>query len=148
MHNASRYAFIATEGPVMVFDFHNCGHLSEGNEFVDEVRPVCSWYYFDAGSRAEEKAKRWADEIADLVRQYGGGNTRLALDHCDPLGSDALRSHGITLHNGQEVLEEVVDGHKYAVVKLNGKPVSKPDFNRTPVPDHAEIILIPMIAGG
>ena len=106
MHNASRYAFIATEGPVVVFDFHNCEHLSDGNEFVDEVRPVCSWYYFDAGTRAEEKAKRWADEIADLVRQHGGGNTRLALDHCDPLGADALRAHGITLHTGQDVLEE------------------------------------------
>ena len=47
-----------------------------------------------------------------------------------------------------QVMETVADGHKYAVVKLNGKPVSRPHFKITPVPDHANIILIPMIAGG
>ena len=26
-HNATRYAFVATEGPVIVFEFHGCGHL-------------------------------------------------------------------------------------------------------------------------
>lgn len=47
-----------------------------------------------------------------------------------------------------QVMETVADGHRYAVVKLNGKPVSRPNFRKTPVPDHANIILIPMIAGG
>ena len=28
MHNAARYAFVATEGPVILWDFHNCEHLS------------------------------------------------------------------------------------------------------------------------
>ena len=27
-HNAVRYAFVATEGPVILWDFHNCEHLS------------------------------------------------------------------------------------------------------------------------
>lgn len=35
-----------------------------------------------------------------------------------------------------------------AVVKLDGKFVSKPFFETTVVPDGAKIILIPMIAGG
>jgi len=46
------------------------------------------------------------------------------------------------------VLEELNDGHFYAVVRVNGELVSRPNFEKTPVPDHAEIILIPMIAGG
>jgi Xaa-Pro aminopeptidase len=105
MHNAVRYCFIATEGPVVVFDFHNCEHLSAGLETVDEVRPAVAWYYFGAGPRLAERAKTWASEIADLVKAHGGGNRRLALDHCDPEGAAALADLGIEIRNGQEVLE-------------------------------------------
>ena len=52
LHNAVRYCFVATEGPVVMFDFHNCEHLSEGIEVIDEVRPATSWFYFEAGPRS------------------------------------------------------------------------------------------------
>ncbi len=105
MHNAVRYCFVPTEGPVVVFDFHNCEHLSAGLETVDEVRPAIAWYYFGAGPRFAERAKAWAAEIADLVAAHGGGNRRLALDHCEPDGAAALADHGIEIRNGQEVME-------------------------------------------
>ncbi len=47
-----------------------------------------------------------------------------------------------------QVLEAVEDGHKYAVVRVNGKLISRPNFEKTPVPDRAEFIPVPMIAGG
>src|SRR3546814_10768051 len=56
LHNAARYVFVPTEGPVVLFDFHNCAHLSDGNETVAEVRPAVSWFYFAAGSRCRELA--------------------------------------------------------------------------------------------
>jgi Xaa-Pro aminopeptidase len=105
MHNAARYCFIATEGPVVLFDFHNCEHLSADIATVDEVRPTWAWYYFSAGPRMAEKAQKWAAEIADLVRGHGGGNRRLAADHCNPLGAAALREEGIEVFDAQEVLE-------------------------------------------
>jgi thiamine biosynthesis protein ThiS len=46
------------------------------------------------------------------------------------------------------LLAQLDDGHTYAVVKLDGKLVSRPHFKTTPVPDGARITLIPMIAGG
>lgn len=52
---------------------------------------------------------------------------------------------GMTL--GQ-VLEAIGEGHLYAVVRLNGKLVSRPDFNTTLVPDSAQVEPIPVIAGG
>ncbi len=107
LHNAVRYCFVATEGPVVLFDFHNCEHLSQGLGTVDEVRPAISWYYFGAGARGPEKAKRWAEEIADLVRTHGGGNSRLAIDRCDPMGSFALRDAGLSLVEGQDLMEVV-----------------------------------------
>ena len=105
LHNAVRYCFVATEGLVVIFDFHNCGHLSDGLETVDEVRPATAWYYFGAGPRLDEQAEAWAAEIADLVRAHGGGNRRLAIDNCNPEGAAALARHDIEVRSGQEVME-------------------------------------------
>ena len=52
-----------------------------------------------------ERLENWADEIADIVRERGGGNMRLAVDKLEPLGVDALRERGITLVEGQELTE-------------------------------------------
>jgi thiamine biosynthesis protein ThiS len=52
---------------------------------------------------------------------------------------------GLTL---SALLEQLADGHHYAVVKLNGKLVSRPHFHTTPVPDGAEVVPIPIVAGG
>ncbi|MGD1877363.1 MAG: M24 family metallopeptidase [Kiloniellaceae bacterium] len=105
LHNAVRYVFVPTEGPVVLFDFHNCGHLSAGNEIVAEVRPATGWFYFAAGDRCAEFARRWAAEIAEMVALHGGGNRRLAIDKCEPLGVGALNALGIEIFDGQEVLE-------------------------------------------
>ncbi len=104
-HNAARYCFVPAEGPVVMFDYSATPFLSRHSEVVDEVRPSTSWFYFAAGNRHEEMAKRWAAEIHDLVKQHGGGNTRLALDRCNPEGLEALQSHGLSIHNGEEVME-------------------------------------------
>jgi Xaa-Pro dipeptidase len=105
LHNPARYAFVATEGPVILFDFHGCAHLAGPLELVDEVRPARAWYYFHSGARLVEHAGRWAAELADLVRAHGGGNRRLAIDKADPAGVAALETLGLELHDGQEVME-------------------------------------------
>ena len=105
LHNPARYAFVATEGPVILFDFHGCAHLSAPLELVDEVRPARAWYFFNSGGRVAEHARLWAAEIADLVQAHGGGNRRLAIDKADPAGAAALEAQGLALHDGQEVME-------------------------------------------
>jgi Xaa-Pro aminopeptidase len=104
-HNAVRYAFVATDGPVVLFDFHSCEHLSAHLDLIDEVRPGTSWFYFDAGPNARERAARWAAEIADLLRDHGRGGMRLAVDRVNPDGVEALAAHGVSLHSGEEVME-------------------------------------------
>ncbi|MEQ9606660.1 MAG: Xaa-Pro peptidase family protein [Kiloniellaceae bacterium] len=105
LHNAVRYVFVPAEGPVVLFDFHNCAHLSAGNPVIAEVRPATGWFYFAAGDRCAEFAQRWAAEIAELVALHGGGSRRLAIDKCEPLGVAALNALGIELRDGQEVME-------------------------------------------
>jgi Xaa-Pro dipeptidase len=105
LHNPVRYAFVATAGPVIVFDFHGSAHLSDHLELVDEVRPGRGWYFFKSGDRIAEHAEAWAVELADLVGAHGGGNRRLAIDHVNPEGVAALAARGVSVHEGQAVME-------------------------------------------
>ena len=105
LHNPARYAFVPAEGKAVMFDFHNCEHLSDGLETIGEVRPARSWFFFSSGSRLAEKAQRWANEIIDLVGERCGGNKRIAFDRLDPLGAKALEAGGIEIHEGQEPCE-------------------------------------------
>jgi Xaa-Pro dipeptidase len=59
LHNPVRYAFVATAGPVVVFDFHGSAHLSGHLDLVDEVRPGRAWYFFNSGPRVAEHAAAW-----------------------------------------------------------------------------------------
>ena len=103
LHNPCRYVFVALEGPVILFDFRGCEHLSERSVVIDEVRPARSWYHFNSGPHAERHAGLWAREIDDLMRRHAGGNRRIAIDKLDPRGADKLRSLGYHIVEGQEV---------------------------------------------
>ena len=108
LHNPTRYAFVATEGPVVLFDYAQAVHLSAGFTHITETRPATAWFYMYGGSAEGERAsaRRWAMEIADLVRQHGGGNRRLAVDKCEELGITMLRAEGIDTVSSQEFCEE------------------------------------------
>jgi len=105
LHNAVRYCFVASEGPVVLFEFHSAPHLPAGLETIDEIRTAIYWFYFGAGQNGPERVNLWAAELADLMRRHGGGNRRLAVDKCDFLGVDALRAEGLEVMDGQEVTE-------------------------------------------
>ena len=105
LHNAARYAFVPAEGKVLLFETHGCRHLPLGIETIEEIRPAIPWFFFGAGPRSAETVKLWASEIADLVKRVGARNRRLAVDKCDPPGTFELTSLGLSLHDGQEVLE-------------------------------------------
>ena len=54
-------------------------------------------------------------------------------------------------HEGMTVADLLImleDPYPYAVVRINEKIVSRPNFAKTFIPDGAHVFLIPMIAGG
>jgi len=105
-HNPTRHCFVATDGPVVLFDYFSCEHLSDHARTVDEVRPAVSWMYMYGGELSENRARRWAADLADLVREHGGGNTRIAVDHLNPEGVAELARLGIMVGNGEAVMEQ------------------------------------------
>ena len=73
-HYETRCVFVALEGPVVLFDYANHPFLAEGLPTVDEYRVMPTFYYFASGPNAEDDARRFGDEIADLmadVREWG-----------------------------------------------------------------------------
>jgi len=104
-HNASHYALVCADGHAIAFEYGKSEHVAKGIEVVDEVRTATTWFFFSAGNRLAERVEKWADEIADILRQRGGGNMRLAVDKMEPAGVDALRKRGITIVEGQELTE-------------------------------------------
>jgi len=105
LHSPLRYCFIATEGPVVLFEFMRCLHLSRHLPLIDQVRPAQPWSYLATSERVTECAAKWAAELVDLVQSQGGGNKRLAIDRCNPAGVWALERLGIEIRDGEEVME-------------------------------------------
>ncbi|MEL7229920.1 MAG: Xaa-Pro peptidase family protein [Pseudomonadota bacterium] len=105
-HNPVRCVFIALDGPVILFEFHSCEHLSDHTGMVDEVRGCTAWFYFEGGNRCFEFAENWANDIAALMREHGGGNRRCAFDQVDSHGIPYLEKAGIEVVYGEELMEE------------------------------------------
>jgi Xaa-Pro aminopeptidase len=105
MHAPGRYAFVVTDGPVVLFEFSTSRRSSSASVVVDEERTSTPWFYFLAGPRVDEKAALWADEVASLVRTHCGANRRLAVDRVEPWGAERLRQQGIELFDAQVPFE-------------------------------------------
>ena len=105
MHNLCRYAFVACDGPLVMFELGSALHCSQGFETIDELRPALSFDYMIVGPRNEEMSARWARELTDLVRLHGGGNRRIAIDRADLLAVNALRAEGLEVVDGKAIVE-------------------------------------------
>jgi Xaa-Pro aminopeptidase len=92
-HYETRCVFVALDGPLVLFDYADHPHLVEGLPLIDDYRVMPTFYYFSAGPRAAERARKFGDQIGDLMRRYGGGNRRLAVDRLSHLGVESLRAN-------------------------------------------------------
>ena len=107
MHNMSRYVFISVDGPVILFEYPKCEHISKDNCTIDETRVAISWDYFSNGENVYSKALEWASNVDDLIRDYISSNKRLAIDVCDPAGLNALKDkYNYQLVNAQKYIEK------------------------------------------
>lgn len=96
---------IIADGPAILWEFKGCLHLNDGLQGIDEIRSSTAWMYRATGDKAGIHTNLWADEIADLVKQHGGSNCRIAIDKLDANGVFALQEHGLTYVEGSELTE-------------------------------------------
>jgi Xaa-Pro aminopeptidase len=105
LHSIARYAFVPTDGPIVLFEMGSTQHVTRGLSTLGEVRPSTPWTFMIAMDRIDEKCARWADEIVDLVHRHGRRNRRLAVDRCEPLGIQFLMDRGLTILDAQQPME-------------------------------------------
>jgi Xaa-Pro aminopeptidase len=104
-HYETRAALIMTVGPVVLFEYADLPHLSDGLPTIDKVQVMNVFYYFAVGPNGRIRAAQFAAQVGDIVGIHGGGNRRLAVDRLSHLGVDAIRDLKIEVFDGLEVTE-------------------------------------------
>ncbi|MGM0982719.1 MAG: M24 family metallopeptidase [Pseudomonadota bacterium] len=103
--NPARYAFVPAQGSVVLFEFSGCEHLASHLPTVDEIRPAKAISYYFNEKNTEAVTRAWADEIAELVRQCGGGE-RIAIESATPQAAFELQRRGYQVLDAQEPVEQ------------------------------------------
>ena len=106
MHNLTRYCFIPVNGPVILYEYFNCGHLAKHLTLIDEIRQGITWDYFSVGDQVENQLKKWTSEVESLMNSHCGKNKRLAIDVSNGPGILALNKIGLKIIEGKEILEQ------------------------------------------
>jgi Xaa-Pro aminopeptidase len=106
LRNSTRYFFVPTEGPVILFEYPQSAHVSDCLETVQESRHS-KIVWSSVGNRDAETAAPFAQEIADLVRQYGRGSRKVGLDRCSHLLALALEAQKCVVTDCQQEILHV-----------------------------------------
>ena len=104
-HNPARAVFVPPEGKMILWDFHNCEHLSGHLPLIGELRGGASFFYFETGDQTAKAAKDFAKQIIDVMAKHAGANKRLAVDRIEHVGYAALCDLGVTVLEGQVLTE-------------------------------------------
>jgi Xaa-Pro aminopeptidase len=100
LRNSTRYFFIPTQGPIVLFEYPQSYHVSMVLDTVDEARPS-KLVWSSVSNRDDETAGAFADEIVDLLKAHGGGSMKLGLDRCNHLHALALEKRGAEVKDCQ-----------------------------------------------
>ena len=106
MHNPFRACLVCADGYMVIWDYKTAPFLSQFTPLVKEHRTGADMFYFARGDRIDTGAKRFAAEVAELLRAHAGTNRRLAVDKIMVPGLRALESLGLEVVEGEEVTAE------------------------------------------
>ncbi|NCG23388.1 MAG: M24 family metallopeptidase [Actinobacteria bacterium] len=103
--NPARYLFVALDGPVILFEFAGCFHLSADLETIDEIRPATTASYVAAGDDIAEREQAWAREIASLIREHCGAGATVGIERVNAGAALALAAEEFTIVDAQQPVE-------------------------------------------
>ncbi|MBT5849943.1 MAG: aminopeptidase P family protein [Acidimicrobiaceae bacterium] len=103
--NPARYLFVALDGPVILFEFAGCFHLSAGLETIDEIRPATTASYVAAGDDIAESEQAWARQIASLIREHCGAGATVGIERVNAGAALALAAEEFTIVDAQQPVE-------------------------------------------
>lgn len=87
----ARFCVVAAEGAPILFEYGKSMHVAQ--KHVADVRSAPNWQY--GATEGPVRARRWAGEVAQAMRDLGCAGEPLAVDKLDGFGFAALREAGI-----------------------------------------------------
>jgi Xaa-Pro aminopeptidase len=103
--NPARYLFVPLNGPVTLYEFTGCEHLSADLETIDEVRPAITASFVAAGDDIAGRERTWAQETASVIRQHCGDNATVGIERVNAGAAIALAGEGFTIVDAQQPIE-------------------------------------------
>lgn len=122
-HNAARYLYVPTEGPVILFDNAGKDLLCHGLPTIAELRPPINFFYMLAGVEYAARVHAWAVQMHDVISAHNGGNRRIAIDRVAPIAVQQLERLGYQIFDGFEVMETAREIKSAGEIQLMKKSV-------------------------
>ena len=104
-HNPTRHCFVAADGPVVLFDYFSCEHLSDHSGIVDEVRPAVSWIYLYGGESAAGAWSAGRPALPTSCVNTAAATAASPSTTSIPEGVAELARLGVSVGNGEAVME-------------------------------------------
>ena len=103
--NPARYLFVALDGPVILYEFAGCFHLSADLETIDEIRPATTASYVAAGDDIAAREQAWARQIASVIREHCGAGATVGIERVNAGAAMALVAEEFTIVDAQQPVE-------------------------------------------
>ena len=106
-HNPARAVFVPPEGKMILWDFHNCEHLSAHLPLIGELRGGASFFYFETGDQTAARRPRilpsrssisWQSMLVPINGWPSTGSNMLAMPRYAILVSPFLKGQVLTEH--------------------------------------------------
>lgn len=101
--NLAHYTLIPAEGEPILYEYSMA--LFRAEQFWSQVHPAYYWQARFADQFADQRSDEWAGQIADILREWGVADAKLAVDLLDYHGFNALQKQGLTLTDADAPME-------------------------------------------
>jgi len=102
--NLARYAVVPPEGDPQLFEYGKA--LFRATAVWPKSRPARYWQQRFSQYKAVEAGLAWADDIVELMREWGTTGGKVAIDILDHYGYSSLLARGLTVCDADEPLDE------------------------------------------
>ncbi len=103
LRNSTRYIYVPTAGPVILFEYPGSDHISTWLETIAESR-VSRMVFAAVNGRDDKILKPFAREIVSLLSHDAGRSRRVGMDRCFHGPAQALEEEGVEVIDVMQLL--------------------------------------------
>jgi len=105
LHTAMRWALVPVDSEPIVWELADAMGVLRKHWPDGDFRPAQDWHFFTSGHRDRDDARRFAEEIADVLRERGILGEKIGVDRLDIIALMALHDAGLRIDDAQRPIE-------------------------------------------